>query len=207
MFPFITMSALLVITPGPSVAVVMRNALDGGGRAGMFTVAGIGFANSCHALATLLGVTVLLQRSPTGLTILRTAGAAYLIVLGVQGLWRIRRAWPTPDAGGSREGGGARASLQQGFVTNLLHPSVALFYLSYIPQFIPAGRPFGSTYLLLAATHVAMSVTWLTACVLAVSAFSSVLSRPPVVRGLRAVTSIALLLLGGRLLLAAGSQD
>jgi threonine/homoserine/homoserine lactone efflux protein len=81
-------------------------------------------------------------------------------------------------------------------LTNLLHPSIAIFYLSYIPQFIRPGQPFLARYTLLAAIHVAMSTGWMSTCALAVDRLARVLRTPVFARTIETLASVSLLVLG-----------
>jgi threonine/homoserine/homoserine lactone efflux protein len=193
-------AALLVLSPGPTFAIVTRNAATGGRGPGLATAAGIGVANATYAAAAALGLSVVLERSPAAFTTIRLAGAAYLVWLGASGLWRVTRG----DAGGPglRPGRRGRRSetwatgFRQGVLTNLLHPSIAVFYLSYIPQFIRPGQPFLARYTLLAAIHVAMSTGWMSMCALAVDRLARVLRTPAFARTIETLASVSLLVLG-----------
>ncbi len=222
-----------MLSPGPTFAIVTRNAAAAGRGSGLATAAGIGVANATYAAAAALGLSVVLQRSPAAFTAIRLAGAAYLVWLGASGLWRLARrsegaargqGVPASDrarrgAGGPadlgeggerRDGGGPglrpgrqrrgsdtwAVGFRQGVLTNLLHPSIAIFYLSYIPQFIRPGQPFLARYTLLAAIHVAMSTGWMSACALAVDRLARVLRTPVFARTIETLASVSLLVLG-----------
>ena len=82
------MAAPIVMSPGPSTAVVLRNSIAGGARAGLFTAAGANSGSFCYGLLTAFGFAVTLQRWPSAWVVLRWGGVAYLSWLGVQALWR-----------------------------------------------------------------------------------------------------------------------
>ena len=140
---FIAAGWLLNLTPGPDVLYIVSNALRSGARAGL--VAGLGITAGCfvHVAAAAVGVGALLSASATAFTVLKWAGAAYLLWMGVRMLF-------------SRAGGGngaaiaaaqaappvavpLRAVFLGGFWTNVLNPKVALFFLAFVPQFIAPG--------------------------------------------------------------------
>lgn len=194
------MAALLVLSPGPTWAVVTRNAVAYGRGPGVATALGIGVANATHATAAALGLSVVLQRSPAAFDTVRLVGAAYLAALGVRGLWRlVSRRGSRPGTGAADDRGpGIRTAtaFAQGVMTNLLHPSVAVFYLSYIPQFIGAGQAFVPRYTLLASVHVALSTGWMSFAAIAVDRLARVFDTPAFARTLEALAAGSLLVLG-----------
>src|SRR5947208_10425600 len=93
--PFLAISALIAIAPGPDTAIATRNALVGGRRAGLFTVVGVSFGLVVWTLATGAGVAALLRASEPAFVALKLAGAVYLAVLGAQAIWgALRRSGP-----------------------------------------------------------------------------------------------------------------
>ena len=132
---YFSVTFLLVITPGATTAVVIRSALAGGSRAGIATAAGAALANSTHALAAGVGLSLLLQRWPSILLALRLGGACYLVWLAVASFRRVWRqppaSLPGGDASDARDGPGFR----QGVIVNLLNPPIITFYL-VLPTFL-----------------------------------------------------------------------
>lgn len=202
---FAGVAALLVISPGATLAVVTGTALAHGRTAALFTVAGVGIGNSALAIGSAFGMSLLLSRWPWALGAVKVGGAAYLSYLGARGLWfgaRGRRA-----AGGAAAEADAprpaprRTHLGRGITTNVLNPPVVLFYMTLLPQFIDAGDPFFARFLLLAATHVSMSLAWQASCAIGISVVADRFARPAARRALEAATGAVLVLLGARLLL------
>lgn len=146
LFLFIVAGLLLNLTPGPDVLYIVSNALRAGAKAGV--VAGLGITAGCfvHVFAAALGVSALLAASATAFTVLKWVGAAYLVWVGVRLL--LARAspvrWGSP-AGSPPAYGAATASLwnvfRGGFLTNVLNPKVAIFFLAFVPQFIAPDAP------------------------------------------------------------------
>jgi threonine/homoserine/homoserine lactone efflux protein len=200
---FAALSALLVISPGATLAVVVETALGYGRRAALLTVAGIGLGNAILAVTAALGLSTLVDRWPSSLQVVRVAGGAYLAYLGLRGLWRAisasrRVAEPASVPGTIPDRVGF---VIRGMLTNLLNPPVILFYLTMVPQFIGPQDPYLARALVLGATHVAMSVVWQGSCGLAVGMAADHMGRPAVRRGLEGATGAILVLLGARLLL------
>ena len=161
---FAALAALFVLAPGMSTAVVLRNTAEGGRRAGLATALGIALGNAVWAVAAGAGLGVILRNAPGALDVIRVTGAVCLTWLGAQSL---RRAWvlgserpasgdgPAPHTGTP----GTRTMLGEGAVTNLLNPSIPVFYAATVPQFIGAGDRFATGFFLLGAIHVSMALT------------------------------------------------
>ncbi len=200
---FAAITVPLVATPGASTAVVLRNSLAGGVRSGVATAVGANTGSICYGLLTAFGVAVALQRWPMVWVVLRWAGTAYLAWLGIRSLhlaWRYRAA----DARGP-EGGGRPSwarSVREGFMTNVLNPSLATFYLLILPQFIPRDAPPVASALTLTAFHVTLALTWHLTWAAAGGRLSATLSRSTPRRILEAISGVALVGLALKLALA-----
>ena len=137
---FIASGVLLNLTPGPDVLYIVSQSLRSGLKAGLCAVMGITAGCFVHMTGAALGVGVLLATSAAAFHALKWAGAAYLVYVGLQLLWR--RSAPTaegPLPGDPQpEGVALRTVFFKGFMTNLLNPKVALFFLAFVPQFIAA---------------------------------------------------------------------
>ena len=136
---FIGIAALLTILPGADMALVAKVTLLDGRRAAFFTSLGICAGLPVHATASALGLSLILATSAEAFTVVKFAGAAYLAYLGVRTIRDSFR--PTGDAvvaaGRART---SRAAFAQGWLSNVLNPKVALFYLTFLPQFISPGQ-------------------------------------------------------------------
>jgi len=158
---FIGIAALLTILPGADMALVAKVTLQDGKRAAFFTSLGISAGLPVHATASALGLSVILATSAEAFTIVKVAGAVYLAYLGVQS-WRSFEGG-SPGAGKAGPGRTRRRQpFVQGFFSNVLNPKVALFYLTFLPQFINPGDNVLARSLLLAGIHVALGLVWLT---------------------------------------------
>jgi threonine/homoserine/homoserine lactone efflux protein len=200
---FATLAALLVISPGATLAVVVETALGHGRRAALLTVLGVGLANATLAAAASFGLSAVVDRSPAALHAVRLGGGCYLAYLGARGLWRTVSASRT-FAGTEKGPGpfsGPSSFLARGVLTNLLNPPVILFYATVVPQFIGPQDPYLARALVLGATHVAMSVVWQGSCGLAAGMTAEHMGRPVVRRALEGVTGAILVVLGARFLL------
>ena len=193
---FLGVSLLVIVTPGQDTALTIRNALAGGRRGGVFTALGVVSGQLTWALAASAGLAALLVVSQPAFTALRLAGAAYLVLLGLQLLGsalRSRRA-ASPSAHATRRLSPSTA-YRQGLLSNLGNPKIAVFFTSLLPQF---GTTFW-TMLPLGLCFAALTLVWLTAYAVAVAKAANVLRRPRVRRALDAVTGTVLVAFGVRL--------
>ena len=151
MLAFVVAAALLTLSPGPDTMLVVRNTLRGGRRDGWRTTLGITSGLVVHATLSAVGLSWILMRSATAFEVVRLAGAAYLVWLGVQSL---RAAWRGRGVAVEPVAVAASRPFREGLLTNLLNPKVAVFYLAFLPQ-------FGYSPFVLAAIHMLMGLIWL----------------------------------------------
>ena len=203
---FAGIAAVLTITPGTDMALLAKNVFARGKKGSSATIAGICSGLFVHATASALGLSAILAESARAFQIVKWAGAAYLFYLGVRALIRAWKESPPVllDQGQSLaiKNVTQRASYLEGLFTNLLNPKVALFYLTFLPQFIAPGDPILRVSLFLASLHVAMSAVWLVIYSAALEKLNATLTRSGVRRGIEAVTGGLLMALGARLAFA-----
>lgn len=202
---YLSFTFILVVTPGSTTAVVVRNTLEGGRRAGYLTALGAAAANTIIATACGLGLAVLVAYWPGALDAIKIAGAGFLAWLGVASLWR---AWHEPD-GGIRMSPApgqpparshAHAYFGDGLAINLLSPVIISFYLSVVPTFVPAGAS-RLYYALLASSHVSLALVCHSAWATGLDAMRRWFIRPWTRRVLQTATGLALIGLAVRVML------
>jgi threonine/homoserine/homoserine lactone efflux protein len=193
---FTAITAPLVATPGASTAVVLRNSLAGGLRSGVATAVGTNTGSVCFGALTAFGLSAALERWPLVWLGLRIGGGAYLAWLGARSLQRAMT-YTQPDASVAALLPRPRLSrsVREGFLTNVLNPSLATYYLVILPQFIPRGAPFATSALALTAIHVSMAAAWHVTWAIAGGTLSQTLSRTKPRRILEAISGTALLAL------------
>src|SRR4030081_356314 len=152
--------ALLIATPGPDTALIIRNALTAGPRASTISALGVAVGILAWALAATLGVGVLLERSSTAFTILKLAGAAYLCYLGLRSL--LAKAPVNDERVFNKSKLADRSAWGQGLFSNLLNPKTGAFFVTVMPQFIVPGDPAIRLVMMVAAFEV-MLLAWLIA--------------------------------------------
>jgi threonine/homoserine/homoserine lactone efflux protein len=133
---FLTATLALNLAPGPDMLYVSTRSLTQGRRAGVISALGIAAGTCVHMVAIASGLAVLLRALPLAYEIVRFAGAAYLIWLGVQAL----RGKAGPISGKPLDRESEWAVFRQGAITNILNPKVALFFLAFLPQFVDPAR-------------------------------------------------------------------
>lgn len=194
---FVAVAAVIVVVPGPDMALVLRTGLRGGRRPALATALGINAGLVVWALASAVGLAALLHASATAFTMLKLAGSLYLVWLGLRLLvdsFRGRR----PEAPAAAPTA-SRAAFRQGLLTNLLNPKVAVVYTTLIPQFVEPGAGAGTRTVVLAATFVLMGLAWLTTYAIAVASIGRALGRPRVRAWIERITGAVLVALGVRL--------
>lgn len=132
---FLLASILLILMPGPAQALVLARTLGSGKRIGVLTAVGLNVGTLFHAAAAALGLSALLASSALAFSLVKYAGAAYLLYLGIQALRARPQVLPTPQPSTS-----AGSSFGQAVATGVLNPKVALFFLAFLPQFVDPSR-------------------------------------------------------------------
>jgi RhtB (resistance to homoserine/threonine) family protein len=196
LLPFLGISVLLILIPGPDTAVVTKNALLGGRRSGVFAAIGVSIGLTIWTVAAALGIAALLKASAVAFLVLKLAGAVYLIWIGVQML-RARDFLVDAPAQQGRTGG--RAALRQGLLSDLGNPKIAVFFTSFLPQFIHGSGSAFAPLLLLGGIFAVLTLLWLAPYGLVVGRASAVLRRPLVRKTLDRFTGLVLVGFGIRL--------
>jgi threonine/homoserine/homoserine lactone efflux protein len=195
---FLAVAPLVVVTPGPDMTLVARNTFAGGRIAGLATSAGTCSGLLVHATAAALGLSAVLLASSQAFTVVKLAGGAYLIFLGIRTIIVAGREAPVGEGAKATDPWGA---YRQGVLTNVLNPKVAVFFLSLLPQFVDPGPGFTWRLLLLSGLFIAMGLVWLTVYTLALHAVGAFVGRPSVRTVIETVTGAVLVTLGLRLAL------
>ncbi len=140
---FIGVAAIVIVIPGPDTAVVTKNVLVHGRRAGLGTSLGVSAGISVWTIAAAVGVASLVRASEVAFTVLKLVGALYLVWLGVQALRAARRQAGDGHPAGplTASGMGARAGFRQGFLSDLANPKIGIFFTSLLPQFVERRAP------------------------------------------------------------------
>ena len=192
---FLAAATLVIVAPGPDTLLVTRNVFRRGRRGGFVTAAGTVTGLALWSVAAALGLSALLAVSEVGYDVVRVAGGLYLIWLGVQSL---RSHGAVPDAATEAPPMPMHRAYLTGVLSNLLNPKIGVFFVTFLPGFVPLGAPVGSTAALLGALFVVETALWLVVLVWLVGRGSGWLSRPRVRRWLDRVTGVVLIGFGVR---------
>lgn len=209
LLPFLLVVAVLTVTPGPDMALVLRNGARGGSVAAWWTGLGCCAGIAVHASLAVVGLSALLAASATVYAVVKLVGAGYLLWLGGSALWQSRpsRRQPgTASAGPAESLPGDRAvdrsaAFRQGVLSNLFNPKIALLFLTLLPQFVSAGEPRLPTSAVLALVFLGIAVLWWRLFSLGVGALGGFLGRERVRLAFTRLTALVLVGLGLRVAL------
>jgi RhtB (resistance to homoserine/threonine) family protein len=192
---FLAAATLIILAPGPDTLLVTRNVFRRGRRGGLITAAGTVTGLALWSVAAALGLSALLATSRIGYDVVRVAGGLYLIWLGIQSL-RSRGAVPTPQTEAAPTP--IHRAYLSGVLSNLLNPKIGVFFVTFLPGFVPPGAPVGATAALLGALFVVETGLWLVMLVWLVSRGTGWLGRRAVRQWLDRVTGVVLIGFGIR---------
>ena len=192
---FLAAAALIIVAPGPDTLLVTRNVFRRGRRGGLVTAAGTVTGLALWSVAAALGLSALLAASEVGYNVARVAGGLYLIWLGVQ---TLRSHGTAPATATEAAPLPMHRAYLSGVLSNLLNPKIGVFFITFLPGFVPLGAPVGTTAALLGALFVVETALWLLVLVWLVGNGTGWLSRPGVRRWLDRVTGVVLIGFGIR---------
>ncbi|GAA4980315.1 LysE family translocator [Yinghuangia aomiensis] len=200
LWSFTLVVGLLTLTPGLDTALILRTAALGDRRQAWGVVLGIQTGTFVWGVLTSLGITALLTASHAAYTVLRWAGAAYLVVMGARMLYDTWRRRPVAVVSAEpASSGGMFAAWRRGALTNLLNPKVGAFYVALLPQFIPQGAPHVAFGVALTAIHIALGLVWSSVLIGFARVLRSWLAKPVARRVLDRITGTLIAGFGLRL--------
>lgn len=195
---FTLASVLIVLLPGPDSLVVVRGLVRGGRRGGALAAAGVLCGLGVWVSATALGISALLRASEVGYDVLKVVGACYLLWLGFRSLTSLRRTIEQPAAVEALEA--IRSGFWAGFLTDILNPKVGVFFVSFLPGFIPSDAgSIGWVTLGFGAWYTLLSALYFAALVAVSSTVAGWMSSARIRRRLDAATGLVLVAFGLRL--------
>jgi len=205
---FAVAALALLVVPGPAVIYIVAQSLDQGRRAGVISVLGIHVGSMVHVLAATVGLSQLLVSSATAYTVVKYAGAAYLIGLGLRRILTRDRAAAEDDSAFVVVPRPSRQLFRQGIVVNVLNPKTALFFLAFLPQFVDvdAGR-VPLQIAVLGATFVLLGLVTDTVWALAAGTLGSTLRRSARVLRIERLVSGSVFIALGALTAASGRPE
>jgi len=205
LLPFLVGSILVTIVPGADMALVMRQVFIGGTGLAQRTIFGNLTGLVVHAVALAAGLSALLATSAEAYTVVKLAGAAYLVFLGGRPIIKARtrdaeaaEAAASGSVAAARGVPSPRTAYFQGLVSTVLNPKPALLFLTYLPQFIDESRAVLPQIAFLAGVHILVGLVWMTLYAHLVARAHRTLTRSDVRRWLERVTGVVLIALGLR---------
>ncbi|MDC3414480.1 LysE family translocator [Aquibacillus sp. 3ASR75-11] len=199
---FIVMCILLIILPGPDTAIATKNTLAAGRTGGFKTLFGTFCALLIHTFAAVVGLSAIIVKSALLFSIFKYVGAVYLFYLGIKTLWAIRNkkadaAIEMPIASKY----GSKSCFKQGFLTNILNPKVAIFFLTFLPQFVDSGSNTFVPFLLMGITYAILTAVWFLFYISLVNQISIFMKKPKTTMFVEAITGTVLIGFGIKLAL------
>lgn len=182
--------------------MVLRNAASGGPRSGAGAAIGICAGLLVWGLCAAFGLTALLSASQLAFNVVKWMGAAYLVYLGAKLLLRPRAALNELEARETVPRSGTGQALLRGFLTNVLNPKVGIFYVTFLPQFIPHTANVAGFSLLLAGIHVVLTLLWFCVLIALTVPLGRILAKPAVVKALDRLTGCVFVGFGAKLAIA-----
>jgi threonine/homoserine/homoserine lactone efflux protein len=200
---FLPGSILVTVVPGADMALVMRQVFAGGTALAQRTIFGNLTGLVVHAAALAIGLSALLVASAEAYTVVKIAGAGYLIYLGVQAVLSARRPDPIEVEGVPlpSRAPSMRTAYLQGLISTVLNPKPALLFLTFLPQFVDEARPVLPQIAFLAGVHIVVGLIWMTLYAHLVARAHRTLTRGDVRRWLEGATGVVLIALGLRVAL------
>jgi threonine/homoserine/homoserine lactone efflux protein len=205
---FLLAITLLTVTPGIDTVLVIKNTSRSGGRDGVVTSLGICLGLFVHATLSAVGISAILLQSAELFLAMKWIGAAYLIWLGIGGLKTAftGHSGLTIDDSIVRSSN-VRRSLKEGFLSNVLNPKTAIFYLAFLPQFIdPQYSPLLQA-MTMAGIHFVIAMIWQCGLAGAVSSAKRFFASPTALKWMEGITGSVLIFLGSKLLLDEQNLD
>ncbi|WP_342580468.1 LysE family translocator [Ureibacillus sp. FSL W7-1570] len=200
-FLFVLMCIFLIILPGPDTAVVTKNTLINQRIGGLKTSLGIICALLCHTFAAVLGLSAIIVKSALLFSIIKYAGAVYLIYLGAKILWSLVKKDGTNIPVDIKRPDENKSCFKQGFFTDLLNPKVALFFLSFFPQFVERGNDTFLPFLIMGLTFTVLSALWLVIFVYFINVVNDLMRKPRAKHVIEGITGTIIIGFGIKLAL------
>lgn len=197
---YVVAASVLTITPGLDTAMVLRTAIVDGRSSSVKATVGIALGCLIWGAVVSLGLGALLQASALAYSLLKFLGAAYLVLLGMQLLVKPRATMMCDE--GVKSSAGSGSVLRKGLLANLLNPKVGLFYVTFLPQFVPEEVNIASYTFFLVAIHVLLTLAWLGVLIFVTNPIGKFLRRPKVVMVMDRLTGGIFLFFGIKLALS-----
>ncbi|HWL13377.1 MAG TPA: LysE family translocator [Ureibacillus sp.] len=198
MLTFILMTLFVVMSPGVDTALITKRTIAGGKKDGLLMAMGITAGSLGHTLAATLGLSALVLQSAMAFSILKWVGAIYLIYLGIQSL--IAKKKPDSDSDSAAERNTKGTPFKEGFLSNLLNPKVAIFFITFLPQFVSSQENAMLELFGMGSCYAILSILWFVFYVFCLTYIREWLMSATVQNYMEKLTGIVLIGFGVKLL-------
>jgi RhtB (resistance to homoserine/threonine) family protein len=198
---FVLMCIFLIILPGPDTAITTKNTVTVGRIGGLKTALGTCCALLIHTSAAVLGLSAIIVKSALLFSVFKYVGAVYLIYLGIKTLWSLRKKTAASVEMKTKSKFTNKSCFKQGFLTNILNPKVAVFFLTFLPQFVDAGSNTFIPFLLMGITYTVLTAVWFLLYVYLINQVSDFMKKPKAQNIIEGITGSILIGFGIKLAL------
>lgn len=198
---FVLMSIFLIILPGPDTAIATKNTITVGRSGGLKTALGICCALLIHTSSAVLGLSAIIVKSALLFSIIKYVGAIYLIYLGVKTLWSLKKKEEVNIEMNTINKYKNTSCFKQGFLTNILNAKVAVFFLTFLPQFVDSGNNTFLQFLIMGITYTILTIIWFLLYVYLINQISTFMKKPKAQNVIEGITGTILIGFGVKLAL------
>lgn len=201
-FTFVTLAFLLVLLPGPDYVLITKNTLKDGTKAGMNTLVGTCVALSVHTTFAVIGLSAIIVKSAFLFSTFKFVGAGYLFYLGVKALHSIRKSTEsdlTSDIETTNNSAKQEPNFRQGFLTNLLNPKVAVFFLTFLPQFVIPRENSFIPFMTLGVIYICITLAYFVFYILLINHIKIFMQKGSTQKAIQCISGIVLISFGLKL--------
>ncbi|MCR6523766.1 LysE family translocator [Lysinibacillus capsici] len=202
---FLVMCILLIILPGPDTAIATKNTLTVSRKGGLQTIIGSCCGLLIHTCAAVIGLSAIIVKSAYIFAVLKYVGAVYLCYLGIKTLWTLRtirtQSPVVVDVGSIEHKYSHQSCFKQGFLTNVTNPKVAVFFLTFLPQFVDGNSGTFFPFLIMGLIYTALTMLWFIFYVYLLDRISAFMKKPSTKAVIEGLTGAILIAFGIKLAL------
>lgn len=202
---FLVMCILLIILPGPDTAIATKNTLTVSKKGGLQTIIGSCCGLLIHTIAAVIGLSAIIMKSSYVFAILKYVGAVYLCYLGVKTLWTLKKlhAQQVEETDEALDDNkyDSQSCFKQGFLTNITNPKVAVFFLTFLPQFVDGSGDTFLPFLMMGVMYTALTALWFVFYVYLLDKISAFMKKPKMKTVIEGLTGTVLIGFGIKLAL------
>lgn len=195
------MCILLIILPGPDTAIATKNTLTVGRTGGFKTILGTCCALLIHTFAAVVGLSAIIVKSAFLFSVFKYVGAVYLVYLGIKTLWALKKNKITVSDIPAESKYEGKSCFKQGFLTNLLNPKVAVFFLTFLPQFVETGSQSFLPFLIMGITYMLLTAIWFVFYIYLLDQIRTFMKKPRTQNVIEGITGTVLIGFGIKLAL------